>query len=492
MAEVFLCASIGPEGFEKDVVLKKVRGHLSGEADFVSMFIDEARLASRLNHPNIVQIFEFGKHEDTYFLAMEYVRGHSLREVRSRCKQQLMPMPVTLSAHVGAEVARALHHAHRLSDNGRLLGIVHRDVSPINVMVSLVGAVKLLDFGIAKSLERATTPGVLKGKLGYMSPEQARGEKVDARTDVFALGIVLWELLTGGRLFDADSDMGVIRAVTERVIPPPARLNPDVPAALDDIVMQALQRDPAARFQTAQEMERRLAQFVLEHASHVDETDLAAFLRRVYGDEEPHPERAAAEALAPQPVQPVANPDEDVNAQTEVLKRKESAASHTPTPVLSTPGRASIGMRRALVAGGALFVVIGAAAAGVKLWPRPPVVSPSASPTGLPSGALPVVPRPVLPEEKKPPTETAAPVTPAQPERRKTGILKVQVSPWAYVHVAGKRYEVSTLERIILPVGRHRVRMENPAHNWTAETFVDIRPGAEQLLRHSIPINDGR
>jgi serine/threonine-protein kinase len=282
MAEIYLAASQGAEGFEKEVVIKRVRSFLATDPGFVEMFIAEARLASRLNHANVVQIFDFAKHEDTYYLAMEYVRGCSLADLRKKCKELMEQMPPVLVAHIGAEVARGLHYAHRLKVNGEPLFLVHRDVTPHNVLLSFDGAVKLTDFGIAKAGNKLTSPGMLKGKFAYMSPEQSRGEAVDARTDVFALGIVLWEMLTGWRLFDGDSELAVLRAVQQSAIPPLARINPDIPPDLDAVVMKALERNLDARFQTAGELERALVQCVLNHAKSADDTDLSAFVRRVY------------------------------------------------------------------------------------------------------------------------------------------------------------------------------------------------------------------
>jgi serine/threonine-protein kinase len=283
MAEIYLATARGPEGFEKEVVIKRVRSFLSDDEGFVRMFIQEARLASRLNHANVVQIFDFDKHEDTYYLAMEYVRGTSLWNLRKRCREKGIRIPPVLVAHIGSQVAAGLHYAHRTrSPEGETLGLVHRDVTPHNVLLSFDGAVKLTDFGIAKAGNKLTQPGVLKGKFAYMAPEQARGDEVDARTDVFALGVVLWEMLTGGRLFDGESDVAVLRAVQESVIVPPARLNPDVPEVLNEVVCTALQREPAARYQSAGELERALAQCVLRSATSVDDTDVGTFVRRLF------------------------------------------------------------------------------------------------------------------------------------------------------------------------------------------------------------------
>lgn len=285
MAEIYLGTATGPEGFEKDVVIKRIRSFLAKDSNFVDMFKAEARLASRLNHANIVQVFDFAEHEDTYFIAMEYVHGVSLWELRRRARELGVPLSPTLVGEIGACVARGLQYAHALTDRGQGLRIVHRDVTPHNVLLSFDGAVKLTDFGIAKASSNLTTPGMLKGKFAYMAPEQARGETVDGRTDLFALGIVLWELLTGGRLFEADNDVAVLRAVQDSVIVPPQRLNPLVPAELNQVVVRALSRPPAERFQSAQEMERALANFVLRNATSVEDKSVASVLARLYPDE---------------------------------------------------------------------------------------------------------------------------------------------------------------------------------------------------------------
>ncbi|MDY7224876.1 serine/threonine protein kinase [Hyalangium rubrum] len=380
MAEIYLANSHGAEGFEKEVVIKRIRSFLATDPGFVDMFIAEARVASRLNHANVVQIFDFEKHEDTYYLAMEYVRGCSLADLRKKCKETLESMPPVLVAHIGAEVARGLHYAHRLKVNGEPLFLVHRDVTPHNVLISFDGAVKLTDFGIAKAGNKLTSPGMLKGKFAYMSPEQSRGEAVDARTDVFALGIVLWEMLTGGRLFDGDSELAVLRAVQQSVIPNPARLNPDVPEDLDAVVMKALERDLDGRYQTAGELERALIQCVFNHAQTADDTDVSSFVRRVYiggvpsavaltalpdrtqktGGAKPSESEAEPSRREPTAVMPGAkgrkgstspgveggrsglSPDEDAHASTHLLGRQaEGSASKKSSlpPRVNTPGK---------------------------------------------------------------------------------------------------------------------------------------------------------
>jgi|CXWL01.1.fsa_nt_gi serine/threonine-protein kinase len=338
MAEIYLGTATGPEGFEKDVVIKRVRSFLAKDANFVDMFKAEARLASRLNHANIVQVFDFAEHQDTYFIAMEFVHGVSLWELRRRAKELGLLVSPTLVGEIGAAVARGLHYAHSLSDRGLPLRIVHRDVTPHNVLLSFDGAIKLTDFGIAKASSNFTTPGMLKGKFAYMAPEQARGEMVDGRTDLFALGIVLWELLTGGRLFEADSDVAVLRAVQDSVIVPPQRLNPLVPAELNQVVVRALSRPPQERFQNAQEMERALANFALRNATSVEDKSVASFLARLYSEELSGPKRGATSTLGSD-LAPVHADTVRLDRSDEHLRASDNASG--PLPVINEGPRAT-------------------------------------------------------------------------------------------------------------------------------------------------------
>jgi serine/threonine-protein kinase len=280
---------------------------------------------------------------------MEYVRGHSLWELRRRCQERGVAMPPMLVAQIGMEVARGLAYAHRLTENGHSLNLVHRDVTPHNVLLSFDGAVKLTDFGIAKAGSAATTSGMLKGKFAYMSPEQARGDAVDARTDVFALGVTLWELLTGARLFEGDGDVAVLRAVQERLIVPPARLNPGVSASLDAAVMRALERELARRWPTAHELERALAEVVLGGARSLEDTDVGAFLRRMFPEEAGVAEAAPDTGSIPISLstsappatvayEPAAPRPEPLAQGTERLT--PSPVQPPPTEVLPVPGRA--------------------------------------------------------------------------------------------------------------------------------------------------------
>jgi eukaryotic-like serine/threonine-protein kinase len=285
MAEIFLASSFGPEGFEKQVVIKRVRPVFAADASFIAMFVTEARLANRLNHANIVQIFDFARHEDTFYIAMEYVRGRSLAQAHESACELGVPVLPALTAQIVADVARGLSFAHRLTEQGQPLGLVHRDVTPQNILIAYEGAVKLADFGIAKAGPGVSNAGVLKGKFAYMSPEQSRGESVDSRTDVFALGVILWELLSGRRLFTGDNEMAVLRAVQEQHILPAEKFNAAVDGTLSAIVMRCLERARDARFQSAQELERALNRYLNTLVEHPEDADVRTWMYAVFPTE---------------------------------------------------------------------------------------------------------------------------------------------------------------------------------------------------------------
>ena len=502
MAEIYLAAALGPEGFEKDVVIKRVRPGLAGDPDFVRMFIAEARVASRLNHANLVHIFDFDKHEDTYYLAMEYVRGHSLWELRRRCQERGVAIPPMLVAQIGMEVARGLAYAHRLTENGQSLALVHRDVTPHNVLLSFDGAVKLTDFGIAKAGGRATTSGMLKGKFAYMSPEQARGDTVDARTDVFALGVTLWELLTGARLFEGDGDVAVLRAVQERLIVPPARLNPGVSAPLDAAVMRALERDRARRWPTAHELERALAEVVLGGARSLEDTDVGAFLRRMFPEEAGVAEPVAGTASIPislstsAPAGTALGAAAPVTAGNGLPTERVMPAPPEPGPTEFLPVPASGRLRRTTA-----LIAVTAIAAGTVLairsgpgllarWKQAPPphreapgqFAPGTPPVAQETAASAPGTAEVAPVPGPPAQQASDPVALADPggatadqdgaTRGRGGVtppgvvrarLVIRAKPWAELKVDGKRAGyVQGTRTVRLPAGRHVIELTGP------------------------------
>lgn len=289
MAEIFLAQLEASHGFTKQVVLKRLLPQLCEDPSFVKMFLHEARLTARLDHPNIAQVFDIGESEGRVYYAMEYVHGHDLRAVAKRMKARSGEPPLELVVGVGIGVAAGLHHAHTARDeHGRPLSIVHRDVTPSNVVVSYTGVPKLLDFGVAKAQvadRDRTTVGVLKGKLPYMSPEQIYGSTLDGRSDVFSLGIILWELSTLQRLYRFDSNLETVKRITTIDAPRPSSVRPMYPPKLEAIIMKALARDPSQRYANAFELQRVLENYALEHRMAITPSRMTELMAGLFAAE---------------------------------------------------------------------------------------------------------------------------------------------------------------------------------------------------------------
>jgi len=232
MAEVFKAKTFGVEGFERLLAVKRILPNIAEDEEFITMFIDEAKIAVQLQHANIAQIFDLGKVDDSFFIALEYVHGRDLRSIFDRMRNKAESLPIAMACYVTMQVCEGLDYAHNKRDaQGRELNLVHRDISPQNVLIGYEGECKLIDFGIAKAAGKAskTQAGILKGKFGYMSPEQVRGLPIDKRSDIFAVGIVLYELLTGERLFIGESDFSTLEKVRNVEIQPPSSYNKKIP-----------------------------------------------------------------------------------------------------------------------------------------------------------------------------------------------------------------------------------------------------------------------
>lgn len=281
MAEVFRAESEGLQGFRKQVAIKRVLPHLSEKKKFIAMFLDEARLSAHLSHSNCVQVFDIGVGDNTYFIVMEYVDGANLKGVAEALKKQGQAFPVNAAVWIACEICKGLAYAHELSDpNGERLHIVHRDMSPPNVLITKHGEVKIVDFGLAKAnsqLEKSE-PGIIKGKFSYLSPEAAMGQDVDARTDIFAVGIILFELITGQRLFLGDTDFQTVKKVQQAQVPNIRQLNPEVTPELERIVLKALARDPNQRYQTARDLARDLNKFLFDYGKAVSSLDVGGLV----------------------------------------------------------------------------------------------------------------------------------------------------------------------------------------------------------------------
>ncbi len=289
MASVYLARAEGAPGFQKLVALKRIHAHLADEKEYVEMFLDEARIASRITHANVCSVFDFGEADGEYFIAMEYLVGESLSRVHRRvvanADQRTSTLLPARMARVIAQACEGLHAAHELTDaDGESLHVVHRDVSAENLFVTYDGATQVVDFGIAHASQRVhhTEAGQVKGTFPYMAPEQMTAAVVDRRVDVWALGAVLWELLTLRRLFLRDTDVNTMYAVLSGEIRPPSHHRSDVPPELDAIVLKALQRSPDERWQTAREMGKALQRFLANQEDLVGPAEIADWMAELF------------------------------------------------------------------------------------------------------------------------------------------------------------------------------------------------------------------
>lgn len=288
MAELYIAQQRGAAGFSKIVALKRILSHLAEDPTFTRMFLDEARLASGLTHPNLAQVLDFGEFDGEYFLTMEYVHGRNLLQLLRAQDGRTLPLACSLS--IVAAVGRGLHDLHeQTSPDGRPLGLVHRDVSPSNVLVSFDGKVKLTDFGIAKAMEltSATRSGTFKGKLGHSSPEQARGETIDRRSDVFCLGILLYEATTGARAFSGPNEFAVLGKVARGAYEPPEDVAPGYPEGVSEIVARALAVDPDDRYPTAAAVADAIETFAVAEGLRLGEDIVHETMRALFGPAPP-------------------------------------------------------------------------------------------------------------------------------------------------------------------------------------------------------------
>jgi serine/threonine protein kinase len=512
MAEVWRAEVAGPAGFVKQVAVKLVRADRGGDDEMVRMFTQEARLAGSLHHANIVHVFDLEFTEGRYVIAMELVHGRSLREVLDRCRELNVRFGLPRAVHVAEQVARALAYAHRPVAEGGVAGLVHRDVSPHNILISFEGEVKLTDFGIARvpGTGSLTGPGMLKGKLGYMAPEQASDAPADARADIFALGVVLWESCTGQRLFARDSEVATLRALTgdDRIVPP-SFWNENVPPALDAIVLSALERDPDRRTATADEIAARLAEVELSMARTVEERDLRPLMRRLWPGEIPS-------RPTPTPAPPPG----------EVRPPPSPADATTATWPARRPGRSpvllALGMLVAMAVGAGWWVGtrIGSPGATPAAAPVPTAAAKPLIPAPAPPSGPPVAPAPApsregegsaAPAKASPPAPAPPVVAPRPPARTPArapprpgvlaaadaleglelppaasgeGILFVNAQPWAEIQLDG-RVEGYTPREMRLAAGRHRLRLVHPSRG-TVERDAEVRAG--ERLRVEIPL----
>ena len=291
MAEVFVAESAGIEGFKKQVAIKRVLPQLSKKEQFIAMFLDEARLSAHLSHSNVVSVFDIGVGDGTYFIVMEYVEGADLKGVVDHARKIGRQIPVEAAVYVATRICQGLAYAHELKSDGKPLQIIHRDITPANVLITRYGEVKIVDFGLAKASSQLaeSDAGVIKGKFGYLAPETVLEKPVDQRVDVFAVGIILWEMLSGQRLFQGETDYQTVRKVRDAVVPPLSSLGLGATGDLEPILMRALARDPDARYQSARDLGRDLTRFLYRFGRPVSDDDIGELVRHAVGGDAAQP-----------------------------------------------------------------------------------------------------------------------------------------------------------------------------------------------------------
>jgi len=308
MAEVFLAKRVGAKGFEKLLAIKRILPQFSENEEFISMFIDEAKLAAQLNHRNIIQIYDFGSHQDSHYIAMECIFGKDLRSILKKSKERQEHLSETQCAYIATESAKGLEYAHTLKDHfGRPLQIIHRDISPQNILISYEGEVMLADFGIAKAASKSTETraGVLKGKILYMSPEQAWGKPIDKRSDLYSLGVILYEMVADRKVFDADSEFSMLEKVRNAEVEFPTEVFEKVPKRLFHIIKKALEKRPEDRYQSAHEMRVDLEDYLRATQETLSEKMLSNYLRRLFREEMEEERKIFTESQERQIEQPI-------------------------------------------------------------------------------------------------------------------------------------------------------------------------------------------
>ncbi len=377
MAEILLARLLGLSGFERVVVVKRILPHLARTESFVGMFLDEARIVAALHHQNVVQVYELGREGGDLFLAMEYLQGESAAGLLKRLRTRNEPLGYDLAAFIVAEACAGLHAAHELKDKDEEpQHLVHRDVSPQNLFVTYAGEVKVIDFGIAKTGDRVTRTeaGQLKGKFQYMSPEQCRGAKLDRRSDIFALGNVLYELTTGRQLFKRASELQVLKAITDEPVLPPSRLLPDYPASLETICLRALARDRRERYPTAAAMRTDLLQAMGELRKDADvSASLARLMEAAFADRIAEKREMLRRVRSGSAVTHVPAGDADEAVELPGLSDEPTLGTElgsyieTAVPLAVQRGRSRARWRWALSTVGLTAAFVGAVALGARL-----------------------------------------------------------------------------------------------------------------------------
>ena len=549
MAEIWLARQPGLRGFEKVVVIKRMVGALEEDPEHVEMFISEARLAAALTHQHVVQIYELGQEQGSFYIAMEFIDGESMSTVWKEGLRKNKPLPGPLVAQLIAWAAEGLHYAHTRTDvDGKPLVIIHRDVSPQNLIVTYDGSVKLVDFGIAKVASSATVSGKLKGKLAYMSPEQGRSEPLDARSDVFSLGVVLFELVTRTRLFPRLEDLDILKAVvSNQPLPRAQERRPDVPDALDRIIARALAPRREDRFATARDLQVALEDWLLKTGRRTTGADVADYMKSLFaerieqrralieaakrGELTPGRPSRAGESGGAYEVRPAAVDDPQEAFTLSFVPRRRR-----PRFDWKVAATAAVAVAAAVVI--AVLAAGGPGGGELALGPEPEAAAPDAALEAPPAhttlavesrppgahvlidgigrGATPVELTDLdlgehrmtvsaeghLSEERtltirpaaervtlivnlvREPQAVADAGAPARP--RASGRLNLDTTPWSTVYLGTRRLGDTPLVGVALPAGKHLLTLVNPEQNLNRTVEVEISANGTTVKRMSL------
>ncbi|MBK7865443.1 MAG: serine/threonine protein kinase [Archangiaceae bacterium] len=469
MGEVFLAREVGLGDFQRFVAVKQILPHLASDARFLQMFLNEARVAARLNHPNLVHLFELGEADGTFYQAMEYVHGRSARALHHELMRVGRPLDPLLAAHLGAQVLHGLHHAHTLLlPDGSNAAIVHRDVSADNVLVAADGQVKLLDFGVAKALaDEGTRSGTIKGKWRYTAPEIFLGHPATPQSDLYGVGVMLYELLTGRPPFSGPTDAALMHAVLHDALAPVQRFRPEVPPALAQVVEQAMARSPEQRFASARQM--ALALDALSPGTDAQGA-LAGLLREHFPD---LADAAAFVAQAPHRTAELSAPGK-APALARTIDESATVTERAPRP-------RRWGRGVALAAGLAL---LGVGTGALVLRPSQPATKSEVVKSEVP-------PSPVVPVAAVEPPSPAPPpaARPARGAARATraaqssGLIDLQVVPWAEVFEGGRSLGITPLDPLTVAPGSHRLVLRNSELGIERSVVVEVSAGRTSPVR---------